>query len=273
MALAPGFIGPIHVCRRLFGEVNPTCVQQALETMILKDTERFTKIWNFPPFSNTSEERQPLSVLNATQPGSDTRRGETVSSTRNGWRLVHPEASFYITPPRRLKARRRLTPSVAEKTKYEVMQKTVSRNLEDVFHTSKNQILLQLAKDTKSIETQFADLLHSFRDQAKMEEPTLTSDPETPGEGCLTKPPVAEIVDQFKPPLISTPEASTHPCASIQNHRLIIARPARFSEQTAKRKINARVTAYLANGVLLNEIFSGYGCEADGQADRKQHIN
>ncbi|GAA54412.1 hypothetical protein CSKR_104219 [Clonorchis sinensis] len=246
MALAPGFIGPIHVCRRLFGEVNPTCVQQTLETMILKDTERFTKIWNFPPFSNTPEERQPLTMLNAIQPGSDTRHGETVGSTRNGWRLVQPEASFYITPPRRLKARRRLTPSVAEKTKYEVMQKTVSKNLEEVFNTSKNQILVQLAKDTKSIETQFADLLHSFRDQTNAEEPTLTSDPESPSEGSLTKPPVTEIVDQFQPHLISIPEASTLPCASIQNHRLIIVRPARFSEQTAKRKINARVTDYFA---------------------------
>ncbi|KAA0197297.1 hypothetical protein FBUS_07585 [Fasciolopsis buskii] len=121
MALAPGFSGPVHVCRRLFCEPAQNLVHQTLEAVMRKDQERFSKLWNFPP--SDAAGRRPLVSRNITS-DSETHSVATDDPTVSNWRLFQPEAGFYITPPRKLKAYRRLNQSVAQKTRLEVLYHT-----------------------------------------------------------------------------------------------------------------------------------------------------
>ncbi|VDO07214.1 unnamed protein product [Rodentolepis nana] len=77
------------LCRRLFQDSKPrTLIQQNLDQLIKGEQERFRAKWNF-----------------------DVNK---VSSS-NSWKIVtDTKASFYTRPPRKLKAKRRLTPSMLE---------------------------------------------------------------------------------------------------------------------------------------------------------------
>ncbi|VDP81986.1 unnamed protein product [Echinostoma caproni] len=119
MSLAPGFSGPVHVCRRLFCEPTQALVQQTLETVIRRDQERFSKVWNFPPDVSV---RQPLASKNLSLSNSENQPIQRTDSGVCSWRLFQPEAAFYNTPPRKLKAYRRLAPSVAQKTRMEMFR-------------------------------------------------------------------------------------------------------------------------------------------------------
>ncbi|TPP56289.1 hypothetical protein FGIG_04372 [Fasciola gigantica] len=119
MSLAPGFCGPIHVCRRLFCEPTQNLVHQTLEAVMRKDQERFSKLWNFPPSDVTG--RQPLVSRNVVTSDSEPNSAPKNEPTVSSWRLFQPEAGFYVTPPRKLKAYRRLNQSVAQKTRLEML--------------------------------------------------------------------------------------------------------------------------------------------------------
>lgn len=77
------------LCRRLFQDSKPrTLIQQSLDQLINGEQERFRAKWNFD--------------VNQT-------------SITNTWKVVtDPKASFYVRPPHKLKAKRRLTPSVLQ---------------------------------------------------------------------------------------------------------------------------------------------------------------
>ena len=85
-------------CCRLFQDTAPRVVaQQALDQMIKADQERFCAKWKFDVNLGTSK----------------------------NWNIIQtPKATFYTKLPRRLKARRRLTPSMVEKLQAEMKTST-----------------------------------------------------------------------------------------------------------------------------------------------------
>ncbi|VEL26441.1 unnamed protein product [Protopolystoma xenopodis] len=105
------------ICRRLFSESVPRAiVQKTLENVITKDQERFSTRWNFDLFrSGLTEDINKLqtpvssSVARLHPKLEESKRLEPIK-----WKLVQPDAIFYSTPPRKLKARRRVSPSFAE---------------------------------------------------------------------------------------------------------------------------------------------------------------
>ncbi|KAM7542528.1 hypothetical protein Aperf_G00000001546 [Anoplocephala perfoliata] len=82
------------LCRRLFQDSGPRAfIQQSLDQLIQRDQERFRAKWNFDV---------------------------TKASSSTSWKIVrNPGASFYTRPPRILKAKRRLTPSMLESLRSE----------------------------------------------------------------------------------------------------------------------------------------------------------
>ncbi|VDL21656.1 unnamed protein product [Hymenolepis diminuta] len=83
------------LCRRLFKDSKPRVfIQQNLDQLIKGEQERFLAKWNF-----------------------DVNK---VSSS-NSWKIItDPKASFYVRPPHKLKAKRRLTPSMLESLRSEM---------------------------------------------------------------------------------------------------------------------------------------------------------
>nr|CDS30352.1 expressed conserved protein [Hymenolepis microstoma] len=83
------------LCRRLFQDSKPRAlIQQNLDQLIKGEQERFRAKWNF-----------------------DVNK---VSSS-NSWKiLTDTKASFYTRPPHKLKAKRRLTPSMLESLRSEM---------------------------------------------------------------------------------------------------------------------------------------------------------
>ncbi len=88
-------------CRRLFQDAAPRVVSsQTVDQVIRADQERFSSRWNF-----------------------DVARGfaKEAPSGQTPWKVIQkPKATFYTATPRRLKARRRLNPSVAERLRQEL---------------------------------------------------------------------------------------------------------------------------------------------------------
>ncbi|VDD81369.1 unnamed protein product [Mesocestoides corti] len=81
-------------CRRLFQDAAPrVAAQQTMDQIIRADQERFSAKWNF-----------------------DITKGPS-----NSWQIINePKATFYIKAPRRLKAKRRLNLSVAERLRMDL---------------------------------------------------------------------------------------------------------------------------------------------------------
>ncbi|CAH8459459.1 unnamed protein product [Dicrocoelium dendriticum] len=249
MALPPGVNGPIHVCRRLFGEVTCSKVQQTLEAIIRKDTERFTKIWNFPLIARGEDPRQPLSHKNQ-DAVTEVRNTDALGVPQMNWQLIQPEASFYTTPPRRLKAYRRLTPSVARKTQMELL------NLRNGFnrHPVNDEVVRQLhpaEENTEEKQNTAVELNQPLRNAdvppCSVAASAKPNTPRTPilvrtlgPDGCLHSPYLGQVM--VSGTLNPEPSAAA-PTSTATRHCLTLVRGPRYSEQSHKRG-SAKVTDY-----------------------------
>ncbi|VDL98920.1 unnamed protein product [Schistocephalus solidus] len=89
-------------CRKLFQDSAPrAAVQDTMKNLMRLEAERLATKWNF-------DVTRASSYVPTPEP--------TPTSHPNlQWQLFQPKASFYARSPRRLKARRRLNPSLAQK--------------------------------------------------------------------------------------------------------------------------------------------------------------
>ncbi|KAF8569249.1 hypothetical protein P879_07006 [Paragonimus westermani] len=250
MSLAPGVSGPLHVCRRLFGEATYTRVQQTMEAVIRKDAERFTKIWNFPLIPRlASEPRQPLFQLNVDQHSSDVRSTEAAEVNKCCWQLIQPEAVFYTTPPRKLKAYRRLTPSVAQKARMELMNTQARTTIANLPHLPSSQsVQTNEANTISDKQDSISDLFQPLRNPESVSQTTVV-----PSEHNVSRTPILirpsstnttlrlPYLEQLK----NTEVVATKVPASEPKHRLTLVRSSRYSEQV-KRRSGAKVTDYFA---------------------------
>ncbi|KAF5400381.1 hypothetical protein PHET_05857 [Paragonimus heterotremus] len=251
MSLAPGVSGPLHVCRRLFGEATYTRVQQTMEAVIRKDAERFTKIWNFPLIPRlASEPRQPLSQLNVDQNPNDVKSADAPEVNRCCWQQIQPEAVFYITPPRKLKAYRRLTPSVAQKARMELMNIQTRTTVTNLSHIPSSQSMQTIEPNTVSDkQDSIGDLFQPLRNPESVLKTTVV-----PGEHIVPRTPILirpsstnttlrlPYLEQLK----NTEAVTMKTPASEPKHRLTLVRSSRYSEQINKRRSGAKVTDYFA---------------------------
>ncbi|KAL7053477.1 hypothetical protein AAHC03_027089 [Spirometra sp. Aus1] len=89
-------------CRKLFQDTAPrAAVQDTMKNLMRLEAERMATKWNFDVTKASSYTPVPEPT--------------TSSHPTLQWQLFQPKASFYARSPRRLKARRRLNPSLAQK--------------------------------------------------------------------------------------------------------------------------------------------------------------
>lgn len=246
MALQQGIAGPMQFCRRLFTDTTPyLLVQQTLETVLRKDQERFKKKWNFPliTINQETENRAPTGQLNSQSSDESTDIDE---ARKCGWKLIQPNAQFYSTPPRKLKAHRRLAPTVAQKVRQQVLRAS-SETLEP---SSINKVNLQSRESTmpfcfaqpltgqsESHDCELADLFQPIQRAPRLNGLKLDNKPSS-------SPSTPVLIRSTQNDVFSY---STHSCEPVkqsvrQATPSAIARQPRHSLQVVKRKSMNKVT-------------------------------
>ncbi|CAL8089843.1 unnamed protein product [Calicophoron daubneyi] len=252
MSLASTSSIPANLCRCLFGKPKPAVVQQELKAIILKEQEKFNKIWNFPLLMTQKEEtRKPLCQRNPVA-NHIIKAADFEELSGSGWQLFTPEAMFYRTPPRRLKAYRRLRQTVAQKTKFELMNiqteaKPLTTTAMDCVNPSQESALIKSVEQGAAVPN-----VGSCEDALSASKTVLSTTPAMPQRAVVPATPIIIRPSEEDFPRLPYLEALrisdcedqiTKP-PSVVRSKLILVKPSRHSEKIVKRKSIAKVTDY-----------------------------